>query len=318
MLKRFLVPLDGTPHAENALRCAAALAARTGAHITLLHVVEASAPTTVHGERHLAKPCDAMDYLASAAARHLPPGVPFDTHVHPEPSPHVAASIAAHDVEFRCDLIVISPHGPWNWKTWISGSVPQRVAKKIDTPVLVVRDFPESSGRPLFGSILIPDDASEIHEGAWEICFDFSKACHSDVRLLCVVETPQTLGGPGAATATFLPKATGLVLALAEETARAHIDAHLRLFAERGIAASGEVRRGDPFATLCDVSRKNQSDLVVLRSHRRAGLTAWIEGSLTSRFLAETGSSVLILPTSGQSHLSPPVGTAPAIPQRSS
>ncbi|HVB64331.1 MAG TPA: universal stress protein, partial [Nitrolancea sp.] len=51
--KRVLVPLDGSRLAEAVLPVAFAIAARCGATVTLLHVLEHNAPETVHGQQHL-------------------------------------------------------------------------------------------------------------------------------------------------------------------------------------------------------------------------------------------------------------------------
>ena len=86
MFKHLLVPLDGSRLAEAALPAAAFLAARLGASVTLIHIIEHDAPQEVHGEHHLTSGDEACAYL-EAAARHMQehaPGVTLDVerHVH--------------------------------------------------------------------------------------------------------------------------------------------------------------------------------------------------------------------------------------------
>ena len=66
MFRHLLVPLDGSRLAESALPAAGELAHRLGASVTLLHVLEPTAPPTVHGDRHLRSPAEAEGYLAGA------------------------------------------------------------------------------------------------------------------------------------------------------------------------------------------------------------------------------------------------------------
>jgi len=293
-MKKILVPLDGSRAAETALVSAGWLAARTGAEVTLLHVIEQAAHPRIHGDRHLVDAAEAQDYLGRVASEQLPEGVSHRIHVHDEATAHVAASIASHEVEFGTDLLVINPHGREGWRAWLAGNIPQRVAKRVVTPVLIARSVPgEETG---FGKILIPDDASPVHDGEWTVCFEMARAGNSGVELLTVVETTDTLGGVGAATAAFLPRSTDLVLELLEEEARGHLEGHVEQFRLQGIKAEAEILRGDPFSVLCSVIGESRPGLVVLRTHRRAGMEAWFSGSLTCRLLHHIGTSVLLMP----------------------
>ena len=75
MFQHLLVPLDGSRMAESALPTAAWLAARAGATLTLVHVIEKNAPSEVHSERHLVSPEEAGDYLAEVASRKVLEGL---------------------------------------------------------------------------------------------------------------------------------------------------------------------------------------------------------------------------------------------------
>ena len=67
MLKKILVPLDGSSLSEASLPAAAALAQRFNSRITLLHVIERDAPSEVHHERHLTTAGEAQAYMADVA-----------------------------------------------------------------------------------------------------------------------------------------------------------------------------------------------------------------------------------------------------------
>ena len=73
MIRRILVPLDGTDLAEAALPVAAALCVKLGAEVVLVHLLEKRAPRAVHGRPHLATAGAAEAYLNQIAARRCLP-----------------------------------------------------------------------------------------------------------------------------------------------------------------------------------------------------------------------------------------------------
>ena len=62
---RILVPLDGSRLAEAVMPAARSLAAKLGARVLLLHVLEREPPEAVHGEPHLGTSQEALTYLES-------------------------------------------------------------------------------------------------------------------------------------------------------------------------------------------------------------------------------------------------------------
>src|SRR5512137_823854 len=95
-----LVPLDGSRMAEVVLPAVAEIAARFGAWVTLVHVIEKNAPAAVHGDSHLRAPEEAERYLRDLAASRLGAVPRVEQHVHTSEVKDVAKSIAEHVVEF--------------------------------------------------------------------------------------------------------------------------------------------------------------------------------------------------------------------------
>ncbi|MER3438083.1 MAG: hypothetical protein C4346_11140, partial [Chloroflexota bacterium] len=137
--RRVLVPLDGSRLAEAAIPPAIRVASRASAAVTLLHVIEATPPGTVHGERHLATPADAAAYLDRIRARFAAAGVPAAMHVHAEPARDVAGAIVAHASELDADLIVLASHGSGGIRGFFFGRVAQQVVRRGTQPVLMVQ-----------------------------------------------------------------------------------------------------------------------------------------------------------------------------------
>ena len=142
MIRRILVPLDGTDLAEAALPAAAALCAKLGAAVVLVHLLEKRAPRAVHGRPHLATAGEAEAYLNEVAARRFPTQLKVEVHVHSEGVVDVARSITAHaehPQEAGSELIVMCAHGGRTTREALVGALAQRVTARGRTPVLVVR-----------------------------------------------------------------------------------------------------------------------------------------------------------------------------------
>jgi nucleotide-binding universal stress UspA family protein len=296
MFKHLLVPLDGSPMAEQALLPAAFIARKANAKVTLLHSLEHEAPSQVHGTRHLTGAAEAGKYLHEIAAKSLA-GIEVICHLHDERVRDVSKSIAAHVDELTPDLIVMCAHGETNLRERFFGGIAQRVVKPGHTPILLVRPSDPPPDQPYgFRFLLVPDDGSEAHEPGLDACTNLARICGARIHLVRVVETLRTLGGTQAAAGQFLPGAARVMLDIAESEAAQHLQEHVRLLQAQGVQASGDVRRGDPAAVLIQAAQEKQADLLVVRTHGKTGLDAFWSGSLTPRLYTNTHLPMLLVP----------------------
>lgn len=146
MLKRLLVPLDGSKLAEEALVTAAELAESLNASIVLLRVVPSSVPGRFYSPQLLehvqqAQAQEAEAYLTSVADRLTADRLRVDTHVL---FGEVAASVVRFTEIERSDLIVIGSHGLGGRGWQVFGSVAQKVLHSSRCPVLIVRPTAEA------------------------------------------------------------------------------------------------------------------------------------------------------------------------------
>src|SRR5947209_19038317 len=139
MLKRILVPLDGSPLAESALAVAARIAHSSDGTIVLLRVI--GVPTTytpyIYGSDMAQGPQLAQDlidmeqenaekYLAEIAGLDLLAGIQVDTTIIPG-----SAGISILDTakQESVDVIVMSSHGETGFKRFALGSVAQYISR---------------------------------------------------------------------------------------------------------------------------------------------------------------------------------------------
>jgi len=138
-----LVPVDFSDRGQKALEEGADLAARFGAELHLLHVVEDTTPATselamtssvfraymqeltAQGEKHLAE-VRVPNSEVRIVQRKVVIGSPI-------------ARITAYAAEKGIDLIVMGTHGRTGAMHWLLGSVAERVVRSAPCPVMVCR-----------------------------------------------------------------------------------------------------------------------------------------------------------------------------------
>jgi len=152
-IKHILVPLDGTPLAEEILEPAADFAKAMGADFTLLRVVTPVYPVTLPAEPAIfgSVATDIMDrvekmhadlkkeagaYLDKVAARLRESGLKVDTRITIEEQPGVAILESAKP---PIDMIAIETHGRGGVTRLLLGSVADKVIRGSRLPILVHR-----------------------------------------------------------------------------------------------------------------------------------------------------------------------------------
>ena len=145
-VRRVIVPLDGSPVAEESLPLARELARRLAVPMELLRVVEI-ASLAFAGDPYVgvyvdyARVLQALEDGAAAsletiAARERQEGVTVEVTA---TSGVPAESIARAQAERPGSLVVIGSHGRTGWRAAVLGSVARRVVALAAGPVLVVR-----------------------------------------------------------------------------------------------------------------------------------------------------------------------------------
>jgi nucleotide-binding universal stress UspA family protein len=298
MFKNILVPLDGSSLAEVILPAARSLGGHLGARVTLLHVVEPSAPATIHGDRHLGAATEAQDYLKRIARQFGEVGVNADWHVDVVERGDVAKTIFAHCGELNADIVMLTSHGASGLRGIVFGSIAQQVLQSGKVPVFMQR--PESA-RPEFDlkRILVPLDSSALYEPALELASELATRYGASLHIVVVVPTMTTLSPERAATGVLLPSSTKAILDLAQDGAVEYLQKKLLAYKARGVSITAEVERGDTAPKILEVAGRNPTDLLVMATHGRAGLDAFWQGSVTPKVLSRAKAPVLMLRVEG-------------------
>jgi nucleotide-binding universal stress UspA family protein len=293
MFKNILVPLDGSKLSEAALAPAAYLARKLGSQVTLLHIIEQDAPAEVHKERHLTRPDEASAYLKEVAQRAFPRKIKVKTHVHTAAVSDVARSIVDHAPELKPDLIVICTHGHSGVHDLLYGNIAQLVVAMGTIPLLVVK-----TGIPAFQlkKILIPLDPDSIHDVSLGAAQSLAKIFKAELDLLSVIPTFSTLGDEQAAAGNLMPVTTQALLDLKAENAKKDLQAHIDQLRKNRLKAFAQVVRGDPAPIIVKTSKKLGADMIILSTHRKAGLSAFWARSVAPKVAQRTKTPLLLIP----------------------
>ena len=145
MFKHVLLPTDGSPQSEAAVRQGIALAKEQQARVTGIHVVPEFHVFTYHpdmledtrAEYERDSKAQATKILATVEDAARAAGVPCDTVCATNDEPYEAIIKTAD--EKGCDLIAMASHGRKGMKGLLVGSETQKVLTHSHQPVMVLR-----------------------------------------------------------------------------------------------------------------------------------------------------------------------------------
>lgn len=144
MFKHLLLPTDGSPASEAAVRRGLQLARESSARVTALHVVPDFHALTYHAamlsdtREQFKLDCEgaARKILAAIESQARELGVECTSLTRANDHPYEAIDKVA--TESGCDLIVIGSHGQRGMRGLLMGSETQKLLTHTRTPVLVL------------------------------------------------------------------------------------------------------------------------------------------------------------------------------------
>lgn len=307
MFERMLVPLDGSPRAEQALPVAARLAHAAGGSVVLVQVVSPPtdfggglAPVPLLTEQVIEDDfAEATDYLKTVAGSPTFGGIDTPTEVmFGSPAQHILATAASR----AADLIVLCSHGRTGFTRWVLGSVAHQLVHHSPVPVLVLRQ-----GKPLPGAdaarplcALVALDGSPLAETALVPAADLVTALatplHGILHLIQVVKRLSTTAREGFITqlnAEAAERATAYLVMVKERLQEKY----------PGLTITWSVARAADVAdAILSTAERQESaegfgscDLIAMSTHGRGGWERWVMGSMTERVLNATRLPMLIV-----------------------
>jgi len=275
-LNSILVPVDGSSSSTMAEETAAAVAKRSGATVTVLHVmqellVKERLPDNVQDE--LLGSIQQRAEVIVNGARTLFAEEKVKVDAETMTSHDVAGSILEYSKK-NCDLIVMGVHGENEKAPYALGSVTRKVTVQARCPVFIAKKLSSLS------SMLVCVDGSKRSTKALEFAVGLAELMNSGITLLYVQE--QRLHRASSKVAKELGERILTESLGAVEKRRVKIDKRL----EVGVASDTIVR----------VAERGKHDLIVLGSRGLGAVKRLLLGSVTDDVTQKAECSVLVVP----------------------
>jgi nucleotide-binding universal stress UspA family protein len=315
MISSVLVPLDGSPEAEQAIPYAQAVL-RRGGNVLLFRAVSdlgalvANDPTRTEWQwAHKPAPEAALAAELNGARAALQqivsqqPASPVHWSVEValgDPASQILETIAQRGP----DLVAMTTAGRGTLGRVVFGSVADRIVRTSPVPVLLVRPASTAAPAPETATIarlLVPLDGSELAEAALPVATALAQRLAVPIHLVRATNSAKvlaTLGGSGpfpAAPPASIYDQLGNDL---ENEATTYLGGVAKGLQAEGIDASWAVRDGSPYAEIANAIEPG--DLLVMTSHGRSGVMRWLLGSVAEKLVREAPAPVLLVPAANR------------------
>lgn len=295
MLRKLVLPLDGSHASEAALPFVRLLHRAFDCDVVLLRVVETGNEPGLRFSGSVEwrfREAEARDYLATVRERLAEWGIEAETVVS---SGHPAREILRTASSEEADLVVMTVSGDGGGGISGMGGTAHQLIAGADVSVLLVRPASRGnveSGDGIVERILVPVDGSSRGDWALSLGASLAEANGADLELLHVVQRP--------ASASFSSgnrenRAADAWVELQRENSESELEKRRRMLSARfaPVRAAVVVAASVPRAIAATAS-EGPASLLVLSAHGQSGASGWPYGSTVSSLLAHGRTSTLV------------------------
>lgn len=309
MFKHILVPLDGSPIAEQALPVAARIARTMHSTLVLLEIInplDTMGVSMLHLQEQSILETE-RQYLQNTALSPELAGI--------EVKIQACIGIPAEQILLAAekapiDLIVMRSHGLTGLKRWAMGSVAQKISRSSPVPILILQEDEQllhqvrtPEARPVH--IMVALDGSALAETALTpaayLCDALSAPARGTLQLVYVMHLPSCFEyGQEDNVFKALKKETPLAQTYLNSVQQRLQEGKLSsLHLEITTTLTHDLDIAAQLLKLAEQEKKqagnNYCQLIALTTHGRSGLQRWITGSVTERILSTACISVLVV-----------------------
>jgi len=275
MLKRILVPVDGSTSSLMAEETAALIAKKVGATVTLLHIMQElrlgyGLPQHIQDELLGSIEQHADRIVNSARALFSEEKVEADAETFSGDPADSILDFSKKDY----DLIVMGAHGENEKDPYALGSVTKKVMQHIMRPTLIVKRASALS------NLLVCIDGSEHSIKAFKYAIELAEKMNSKATLLNVQERR---------IYDFSPKE-------AEELGGQILSKALNAVGKTKLKTDKKLEFGVPSDKIVEVAEKGEHDLIVLGSRGLGTVTKFLLGGVSDDVSHKAKCSVLMVP----------------------
>jgi nucleotide-binding universal stress UspA family protein len=285
MIRKILVPLDGSATAEAVLPLVTHLAQSARAEVELITVLTPVAIWDAAASiiKWDAEEAAAREYIEEKARELQLRGVKAYSTVE-----FGQAAYAVFDAAKKgnADFIAMTTHGRSGVTRFVLGSVADKLLHTA-APLLVVRPGDDDTVHPLVPAgirkILVPLDGSELSLAAIPLAEEMARLLSASL-VFCHVVTTEWIAYSGMETPTLYPD----VLNDMKAAAKADIEKAAGESKGRGFDVDYFVGIGGPTDEIQRIAREQGADMIVMSTHGRSGPTRWIMGSVADALVRRT------------------------------
>jgi len=291
MIKRIMVPLDGSLLAEQALPLACTLASAFEAELLLTSAVHSSdqyghyAGEENAGDLEEAGRLASEQYLSAREQQLAAEGFRVRIRTAPGRPPIVISSLC--DLE-GVDLVVMTTHGRSGVSRWTMGSVADKVLRTTDTPLILIHPTAHGTPPSSINRVVVALDGSELAEAALPLAQRMAKSLNAKVHLVRAVVPSSLVFG-----AEYLP-GTLPILEDMETEAKEYLTTTAAKLRSKGLTVSAVVRTGIPAEAIL-AEATEAGDMVVMSTHGRSGVDRWFLGSVADAVVRHGDIPVLVV-----------------------
>lgn len=272
-MKRMLVATDLSERSDRAVDRAIRLASLFAAEVRVLHVVDEDLPTSVADKQKAAAQKNLAEHLSSlpeAAQPSIVGSVEFGRDW---------LEIIRQASAYKADLIILGVHRDRGIEGLFEGTTVERILRKGDIPVLVVKDRPTHDYR----TIVIGVDFSVYSRRALAFAMDLAPDAH--INLVHAYHIPFKGFVTGAHQASDVRKKYQEQI---EQLVEGEMNDFLRGVSVDSVAISTVMMEGAPHEALHKIVNDVEADLVVVGTHGRTGMARALLGSVAASILNDS------------------------------
>jgi len=298
MIRRTLIPLDGSELAERVIPHLLRFVEPDQAELLLMTVLSSASSSLLGnttrlfmpGQAALSKECEAGKQVGIVAQQLRQAGFNVANRIL---SGAPAASILHLAEEAFVDLIAMSTHGRTGLGQVLLGSVADEVVRHARPPVFLVPAAVVVKSDPLPRTILLPLDGTPLAETAIPVASQFAQNTGATLYLIRVVEPDDSVD-----ELRDMQILASLDYAGEQPVIRqvisylGRIQLRLQL---AGVPSCSRIAAGDPADVINRIVHAEDADLIVMSTHGRSGVERMIHGSVVSRLIGNTICPLLLM-----------------------
>lgn len=297
MIRKILVPVDGSPLSEGALPQALAVAKAFDSEIVVLRVQETEGPKNgglVDSVSWRLARAEAGSYVGGLAERLRGQGARA-TGVLAEGG--AAEEILKQVREQAADLVVLSSHGRGGPDAFSLGGTSQKVLSRVDASVLVVRAAEppgDIAAEVRYPRVMVPLDGSQRAEWALLQAMPLARAHQGELLLVHVVACPPLAGRmPPSLEESELARR---IVERDRRLSETYLRAMEELMTGSGVHARSLLLESPHVVqTLQKVAADEQVSIIVVSAHGCSGAAPWPYGSVADRLIHRSAIPLLVL-----------------------